>query len=548
MIRTQQSAMDKVRLTLVHFFSLTTTALIISSCASISMPIGGEKDIKKPKVLYTNPAQQSLNFKGRKIVLGFDEKIDVSKLKDKILITPFYPGEFDVSSSGNKVIIKLLDTLKKDKTYTINFQDGLKDIHEGNTIANYKLVFSTGDRIDSLSINGSIINAFTKNPQKNFLVGLYPITDTANPEKKKPAYFAYTNESGAYILSNIREDKYEIYAFNDINKDLLLNIKEEDIGYQIDAVNPAKVSDSLKLEVTRNNVFKPKLLNNKNAEENILIFNKGIFNYTIASEEKLYHELAENKKEIIIYKTRLCEDSLEIDVHVNDSSYNDTSFTTKIVRSAPKKFKTFKDILKSVEPDNKYLITDSLPIKIQFNYPIVTEIDSSIVIASDSVSFKYIRLLRDFKANSSNTIFTYTYKRRPKQYLNLYIKNGSLLSSIGDTNTSVNNKYNLFVAKKQEEEPSYAKINIKTNEKNFIIHLLNPKKEIQETFYNEKRLVFKDLKPGKYSMRLIADVNGDKKWDTGNYRTKTLPERITIYKDFLDVRVNWDIEDVDIEF
>ncbi len=534
---------------LTNILSAYSILILINACASISMPQGGQKDTKPPIVLYTIPKQHSLEFQGKKVILSLDEELDITKLKDKIIITPYYNGEFELDKTSKKLIIKLQDSLKSNETYTFNFQDGLKDIHEGINIKKYKLMFSTGQHIDSISIFGNVEDAFSKTRMKNYLVGLYPISDTANPEKKKPKYLTYTDEFGVYTLSNIKPDKYEIYAFNDGNKNQLLEIKSEYVAYQIDTINPESITDSLTLESTRNDVLKPKFLNGKNDTEFKLIFNKGIYIYKIESVEKLYHGLSENKKEILIYKTYLCEDSLDIKVNVIDSSYNDTTFTTKIVRSAPKKFKTFKNNLLKTEPDANYQVYDSLPLKLTFEYPIVSARDSSIILTNDSISYKYLSLMKDFKSNTSNTEFTYTFKRKPKEYIQLHIKGNSFYTSIGDTNAAFNQKYkSQKPEKKTDEESTYATLNVKTDEENFVIQLLNDKKEIKETHKNLKRITYKNLKPGKYSIRILADNNYDNKWDTGNYRTKTLPERVVLYKNYLDIRANWDIEDVDIVF
>lgn len=544
--------MDKVKTSFVHFFSLTIVGLILNACASISMPQGGPKDVKPPKVLYTIPNQQQTNFTGKKLIIAFDEKIDISKLKDKVLITPSYYGEFELETSGKKLIIKLLDSLQKDKTYTIDFQDGLKDLHEGNTIKNYKLIFSTGDEIDSAIIIGNVQDTYTKDRIKNSLVALYTISDTIDPEVKRPTYYSYTNDLGQFNITGIKSGRYRLYSFLDLNKNKKLDVKTEKIAFYSDTLElPLIHNDSIELEISYNDLYKPKLLNNKNDAENRLVFNKGLYKYSVESaEQKIYYELSENKKEIIIYKTALCEDSVSINVMAMDSSYNDTTFTTKIVQSSPKKFTVFPNIIKKIGPEANYELTDSLPIKIELNSPLILEKDTSIVITNDSLSFRYLKLTRDFTSNTSAREFTYTFKKRPKKYINLIVNKKTMYSALADTNAASTTTYKLFTPKKNkdEEEPTFVNIIIKTTEKNFIVHVMNEKKEIVYTEYNKTKLTYKNMKPGKYSFRIIADDNNNKKWDTGNYRIGKQSERVVFYKNYLDVRANWDIDDVEIKF
>ena len=55
-------------------------------------------------------------------------------------------------------------------------------------------------------------------------------------------------------------------------------------------------------------------------------------------------------------------------------------------------------------------------------------------------------------------------------------------------------------------------------------------------------LVFNLLEPKTYTVRAIVDDNNNKKWDTGNYLRKKLPENVIYYKEELKVRANYFLE------
>ena len=49
------------------------------------------------------------------------------------------------------------------------------------------------------------------------------------------------------------------------------------------------------------------------------------------------------------------------------------------------------------------------------------------------------------------------------------------------------------------------------------------------------------LNPGKYYARIVNDVNGNGKWDTGCYTDKLQPEQVFYYPQVLDICALWDM-------
>ena len=75
-----------------------------------------------------------------------------------------------------------------------------------------------------------------------------------------------------------------------------------------------------------------------------------------------------------------------------------------------------------------------------------------------------------------------------------------------------------------------------------IAQLTTEKGELQAEKYvtNESVLNFKNIRPGKYLLRLIYDVNENRQWDSGAFLGRKQPERIVYYPDVISVRANWD--------
>ena len=55
---------------------------------------------------------------------------------------------------------------------------------------------------------------------------------------------------------------------------------------------------------------------------------------------------------------------------------------------------------------------------------------------------------------------------------------------------------------------------------------------------------FSNLEPGKYNLRLIKDSNMNNKWDTGNYLKKINPEKVIYLPKVIDLRANWEINEI----
>ena len=87
---------------------------------------------------------------------------------------------------------------------------------------------------------------------------------------------------------------------------------------------------------------------------------------------------------------------------------------------------------------------------------------------------------------------------------------------------------------------------IQTQEKNYIIQLLNDKNKIVEELYNIQEYRNEYVNPGKYKIRVIIDTNNNKVWDIGNIDTNTQPESIKYFNNAneINIKANWEIKDL----
>ena len=149
--------------------------LLLSSCARQGAPTGGPKDTTPPRVdsLASTP-NYAVRFQEKKIELRFDEWVTLSDVATQVVVSPPLRTKRvpDISLKGKTVVVEIPenDTLRPNTTYTINFGNAIKDLHEGNPAKDLRFVFSTGDFIDSLSVAGIVTDAYKLEPVENVAV------------------------------------------------------------------------------------------------------------------------------------------------------------------------------------------------------------------------------------------------------------------------------------------------------------------------------------------------------------------------------------------
>ncbi|MEP6713597.1 MAG: Ig-like domain-containing protein [Ferruginibacter sp.] len=198
-----------------------------SGCAQIGVPTGGPRDTLPPVLIKAIPEQETLNFKGNKISLNFDEYIDVQDLQNNLLISPVQKNSPVVLYNLKNVTVKFKDSLLPNTTYSINFGNAIRDINESNIFQNFTYLFSTGNTIDSLSFSGKVFLAETGKTDTTIIAMLYSNADDSTVIKRKPNYIAKVKSDGSFIFENLPADKFKVYALKDGDGGKTYNSKTE---------------------------------------------------------------------------------------------------------------------------------------------------------------------------------------------------------------------------------------------------------------------------------------------------------------------------------
>ena len=194
---------------------LLAQSLTLQHCATPSPPRGGDRDTIGPVLVVdaSTPNFQT-DFRPEVIRLTFDEWVELDP-QQQIFVSPPLPLTGDnrpVLQRRSLVIsldgLELLDSV----TYVFSIGAAVKDLNEGNPTENLRFVFATGPVLDTASVSGQVVDAYTGEGVEGADLTLYAnLADTA-VFTENPTYFARTDEEGRFLVSNVRPGRYRVVA------------------------------------------------------------------------------------------------------------------------------------------------------------------------------------------------------------------------------------------------------------------------------------------------------------------------------------------------
>ena len=557
-----------------NFFILLLCAF---SCAQVKPLTGGEKDTIPPNIIKSIPERFSTNTNSDYFFFEFDELIDASTLREKLIISPFYNGSFEVKTKKNTITIFFDSLFEDNTTYIFNFADGVTDVTERNPSLNSKFVFSTGDKIDSSYVSGLIHNPLKNELVEGALVGLYNKEDSLDLFHKKPVYFSLTDEGGRFRIENLKKDEYTIYAFFDENNNLQAEYKKELFGFLEESILIEDSIENLYIPIFNEDLTNLELLRKRERGSVVdLVYNKKIKEYKVSCVENISYGLSDNNL-LSVYRNKVQKDSVFLKVSVKDvnnyiaedsfyikfgdevNTNNETKSSFKLKSnnaddSIEFKLETNKPLIK-YSIDNVEIKYDTVELPKKF-YGYYTKkksnnlIEGKMFIQVDSAS-KYIeKIKKDIIADSlgfeNDSIYKSVsgyYKRLNTSKLSLEIKKGSIITIDNDSIKTI--KEDLRIRGKDYYGGlSGSVVNIENN-KNIIVELVNEKfTQIINNKMKGYSFDFQNIPPGKYYLRVIEDKNNNYEWDYYSIKKKIDSERITYYPELIEVLSNWTIEDL----
>lgn len=209
---------------------------LLISCARMGAPDGGWYDETPPRVVSCSPDDRGINVTAKRVYINFNEYIKLDNAQEKVVISPPQQEQPVIKVQGKRISIELLDSLKPNTTYTIDFSDAISDNNEGNPMGNYTYSFSTGETIDTLAVSGTVLNAEDLEPIKGILVGLYQESDTM-------MRVARTDSRGNFIIRGVAPGKYTVGALQDVDGDYRFTQRAEKMAFSHETYSPSSFLD-----------------------------------------------------------------------------------------------------------------------------------------------------------------------------------------------------------------------------------------------------------------------------------------------------------------
>lgn len=237
---------------------LTVSAVFIPmmfthSCANTTeAPTGGAKDTIPPYIIDIRPLPGAVGVpvQGAKFVFCFNEFVTI-KQATNIFLSPPQQKPPKARLRGKNLIVSFEDPLLENTTYTINFTDAIADANEGNMFAGYTYVFSTGERIDSMMITGTVQDCNTLYPVKGATVLLHTDLSDSAVYKTRPYAAVKTDDWGFFALPFIKDTLYRLYAIKDSDNDNMFNPETETVAFVDSVIRPVLTASDTVREILR---------------------------------------------------------------------------------------------------------------------------------------------------------------------------------------------------------------------------------------------------------------------------------------------------------
>jgi len=587
--------------TVIHLILLCVIVLVFNMCANISSPTGGPRDTQSPILIKSTPALYTKNFNSDKVRLYFNEFVILQDINNQVIISPPLDENPEFKIRGKSVIIEFNENFNENSTYSIFLGNGIADLTENNPLSNFSYVFSTGNILDSLTINGNVKNAFDLQSEEGINVMLYldnndTIPFDSVPYFIKPWYIAKTDADGNFIINNLPDKEFKIFVLKDVNSNLIFDQPNEEIAFLdslirpyyikklvpdtispdslvIDTlnhyfitneINPDSIlyedllTDSLQFEEQKNEPFQLVLFNEVDstqkfmkatlAKQRQLLF---IFKFPVTDIQikpinintNLSWKIVENNstRDTITYWIKnLEQDTLVFEIS-DQNEILDTVEVALVKKKGKKKTKE-EDKPKKLGIDfniSGNSINLNEPLEITFSYP-VSESNYSGILLIESEDTLKPDLVFDGDINRKARI---DYNWKESTTYSLIIPDSAFTDILGQTHDSTIRR---FSTKSLSDYGNlYIDIEVADTTTNHIIQLFKDEIVLHEYMISEdQRIGYEFLDPGDYKIKVIYDENNNHKWDTGNYIDKLQPERVEYFKSTITIRANWDLEEL----
>lgn len=520
---------------------LLALVILLSACAKVGEVTGGPKDQEAPQLVEAYPPHMSTGFRGDRIVLQFNERIQLDRPKDRMLVSPPLDVPPVVRLSGPRTVtIELKAPLKANTTYTFGIGEAVKDLSEGNIATGVVHVFSTGDVLDSLAIAGRVENAFTGVPEKEVLVLLYNTLDTGSVRTTRPAYATRSDANGRFALLHLRAGSYRLHALRDKNANYRFDLPNEEIAFLDEEVQPTAADSTMPLHLLR--LFAENSPVQQVRETKVIA--DGAFQIVFARPAAVlsvkdiartggrlewYQEWSSKRDTVLLWPSdtvALAPGRYALTVD------NEALDTLRYRPLTPMPF--FVGLQASSVDSSQQDI-----VRIRANRPLRTVDPALFRLVADSVEVPFT-----LQADSVDMRTWWMHSDLgPGQSASLTI----LPKAVRDPYNGTNDTLRVGIGRSADQSTGTLRIRLSTKAGAagpFIVQLLSTQGQVareERLSALGKEIIWQRVRPGNYTLRIVQDMNGNGRWDTGALNSGLQPERVWQNNAPINVRAAWDL-------
>lgn len=545
-----------------------------------------------------------------KIYIEFDEFVQLKDQQKEFFTSPAMKKKPTLTLRGRGVVVQIRDTLQANTTYALNFGSTICDNNEGNPLHSMRYVFSTGPTIDSMYLSGYTADSYKADSASKSFIWFYPADSVeevgaydSTVFKYQPAVIARAENNGIFIAQNLKPIAYRIYAVQDRNGNQMYEPGTDQVGFIDGTYNPAEMPDfalwydSLRHYVTAepqlyfrmftDQAFRRQLLtqSERPAQHRAMLY----FGAARPRITRLAFDSIPLDRVIVDPQT-LGRDTIALWFDVPSEQLPDTirgeisyfkhdslnrlqevteplKLSWKFVETKEQereREKLERERLKAeaageewTEPEKenpfKYTLNTSGEVNperhltIDFDYPL-TRLDSSQLLLTRTLEDQTIvdvpvRMVRDTGMMRRWQIRA---DWQTGGEYTLTIPEGAITDVAGQRNDSIIGKYTVLDPEKYATVVIHVRGRDRTK---YIVQLLDGNGSVQQ----EKRDVttgdirFNYVPAGEIRFRVIEDLNGNGRWDTGNLVERRQPERAEAYvndrgEEVFATKANWEVE------
>ena len=552
------------------------TMIFSHSCANTTTPpSGGPKDTIPPLIteIYPVLGQTNVPRSKTKLEIKFNEYVTVKDPKSLFLSPPLEKSPM-FKLKGKGVVVYFEGDLDSNKTYTLDVTNAIADNNEGNMFPGYTLVFSTGDRIDSMVVTGLVQDCNTLEPLKGATVMLYKDHADSAIFLTRPEAAVKTDDWGFFCLRNIQDTVYRMYAIIDENNNNLYEAETEKVAFIDTLIRPVTIVNDSLPELMKYDMKDTLHCLERKTEYELNIFREKPSKQLIVNKERIgertayitfmapyaqidslwFKGIPSNK---IITQFNLVQDSLEI--WINDPKpqpdtlflnvkymKTDTlgmlnSFTEEIKLAKPKTSLVAKSAKKDIKHEDTTAVftleakpetVEQYGFTMEFKYPIVKD-------GFDSLEFRSINPRQQEKKGkykvTQDSLNLRRYIIMPEEKLQqgyeYFLK--VPYRKFMDINGYYNDSTEVKVTLPTDDKLSSMSLVLSGVNNKYIVDLLSEKRDkVLRSYIIDKdiTLLFPYLKAGKYSIRITEDLNRNGLVDTGILLEHKQPEKVRFYK------------------